>query len=245
MATNTQNAIIGTVGNLVFYTMNGKNYIRTKPRRRKKKRGEAPNPMTVIFGTVSRNASQMGKGMKGFFLFPFTLSTYNHLRSWMRNLYAAHGAAPEWELKAEPNSSSQLNTETSLWNLLQTNIGVSDEGDGNIMVNIPALNPMQHIKAPHDTTKVNMKLVVAHSAFTADKGPSYEKMEEYSFDYVNSELPSRQIRIDAKFPGFGTSGHIAIVVLALEFETNEMGRARKNSETRWLPAAVVAMGRLK
>ena len=43
----------------------------------------------------------------------------------------------------------------------------------------------------------------------------------------------------------GTLGHIAIVVIALEFETLAGGKRVYNIEERWLPAGVIAMGRLQ
>lgn len=245
MARNTTDAISGAVGNLVFYTMKGKNYIRTKPRKRKKKKGQAPDPRTTVFGIVSRYGTRMVKAMSRSFLFPFTLETYNQSRGWMRNQYAANGALEIWELEARRNMTCQLNTEADLRDFIETAITVTDAGKGLINIQIPPMNPAHDLQVPPGTKKVNMKWVAINSPFADVAQHRNQCMEQFAFDYNNSTLPAKTITLDTRMENAASANHIAIVVMALEFETAVTGTAIYNKETRYLPAAIVAMGRLK
>ena len=231
--------ISGVVGKGVFYIMNGKNYLRTRPRKRKKKRGQAPDPITTIFGIVSRNGSMMINALKGELLFPFGLSTYNNARGWMRNQYTANHAQTIWDPGARPNDTCQLNPAADLRDILFTPITVADKGKGKISVSIPAMDPSKQMKKlPSTTAAVNMKLVVLHSAFEGVYPYMYK--EEYSFKYDQKPHPAKELLIETNAP----AGNIAIVVLALELV--DAGKtASLNTAKQWLPAAVIAMGRLK
>ena len=88
MARITEEGIRGLVGNVIFYTRDGKNYLRSKPKKKVKKKNKDANSLTSVFGTVSKFGSGMIKIMKDSFLFRLRLQSYNNARGWMRNLYA-------------------------------------------------------------------------------------------------------------------------------------------------------------
>lgn len=236
MARFKDNNLSGTIGNVVFYTVNGKNFARAKPGKRKKKRGQAPDPNTSIFGRVSANGSRMLRILSPQLLFPFTLSSYNNTRGWMRNQYAANHKLPVWDISAKPNDMCQLNAAADLRDILFTSILTSDKGGGKLLVSIPAMNPLKDMKKlPIQVTMVNMKLAVLYSPFE-DGSVAQLAMEQYSFVYANTQLPAKEIIIDTKAP----AGNIAIVVLAIEPVI-----AGKSFPAAWLPAAIIGMGRLK
>ena len=83
MARVTPEGIRGVVGPVVFYVVDGIGYVKAKPGKRKRKRGQPQDPLNTIFGTVSKYGSKMIKLMKTSFLFPFKRGTYNSLRGWM------------------------------------------------------------------------------------------------------------------------------------------------------------------
>ena len=231
--------ISGLVGNGVFYIMNGKNYIRSKPRKRVKKRGQPPNPITTVFGIVSKNGSMMIRILKTELAFHCGLSTYNNARGWMRNQYAANYNEPGWDLSARHYDMCQLNPDADLRDILFTSIMVTDKGKGKIIVSIPAMDPSKEMKTlPSATASVNIKLVVLHSAFQGTY--PYSNKEEYSFKYNKEAHPAREIIIKTDAP----AGNIAIVALALEL-VNKDATSSRNTNKEWLPAAIIGMGRLK
>jgi hypothetical protein len=241
MARITDQGIKGAVGNVIFYTMNGKSYMRAKPGPRKKKRGQKQNPLNSIFGTVSKYGSSMIKRMRESFLFPFNRETYNKVRGWMRNLYAVHKDDETWELSVKTSGMCRLNAEVDLRDLFNTDITISDSGNGKITITIPAMTPKTDIKAPSRTMKVNIKLIAVTSPFRNGAGTYNLCTEQYSFIYNNDPVPAITYQLHTN----AGTGDIALIAMALEYETTDTGTGYYNRELRWLPAAVIAMGRLK
>ena len=236
MARFEDNNFSGSLGNVVFYKRDGKNYARMKPGKRKKKRGQAPDRNTSIFGMVSANGSRMLKLLNRQLLFPFSLASYNNGRGWMRNHYAANIDLPQWDITAKPNDMCQLNAAADLRDILFAVINIQDNGNGKIQVTIPSMNPGRDMKKlPARTTSVNMKLAVIYAAFK-DNSPVYINLEQYSFDYENTQLPVKEILIDTTAP----AGNLAIIVVAIEPVI-----AGKSITAEWLPAAIIGMGRFK
>lgn len=243
MAVRTALGYSGLVGTVVLYEMNGKQYMRARPRGSKKKRNKKVIEMTNIFGTVSRYGSAIVGAMKDELLFPFNNTTYNTQRGWMRNQYAAHKDDAVWEIKAKHNMMSQLNPGSDLRDFMEAGITVTDEGGGMVSMEFPSLNPVQDMKAPLRTRKVNVKMMLISSSFETAPIPLQLQMETYLFDYTDSIVPSKKISFNTKTAGRSATGNIAVAVVALEFETTESGKGRYDNDIKWLPAAIIAMGR--
>lgn len=247
MARTTKSGLIsGVVGKLAFYEMNGNQYARLRPVRKKKKRNEPPNELTTVFGTVSKYGSAMLSQLSDHLLFPFTLLTYNRQRTWLRSQYVTHKNDAVWELKAKHSLMSQINLETDLRDFWENTLTVSDDGGGTVSIIVPPIHPKRDLITPAGTRRINFKLFVLTSPF-ADGTDRYTfNMDQYSFDHSDDIVPLQKFTMDTK-KNFGrpTSGNIAIVVMALEFETKATGSGIYNKDLKWLPAAIIAMGRLK
>ncbi len=230
-----ENNISGAVGPVVFYIVNGKMYARIKPGKRKKKPTPAMLKRNTIFGEVTGPSSRMLRLIKRYVLFPVGFADYNRLRGWMYVLYAANYDKPEWDI-ATDNNMCQLNPLTDLRHFFKPNITVSSKGSKGISVNFASFNPINELRAPLRAKKVNIKIFAASSP-PGLAPPSITK-EIYSFDYADGALPEKEFVLDTG----GKNGDMAIVAVAIEFE-----RAVKDDkpDPRWLPAAVIAMGRLK
>jgi hypothetical protein len=236
MAIFKDNNLSGSVGNLVFYNCDGQNRVRSKSGKRNKKRGQPADPNTTIFGIVSANGTPMLNLLSQYLLFPFTLSSYNDGRGWMRNHYAANNDLPQWDISARPNDMCQLNAASDLRDMLFISIAVTDNGAGKLLVSIPAMNPVRDMKKlPAQTASVNIKLAALHSGFDG-KSAVHQSIEQYSLPYENTGLPAKEIIIDTKAP----AGNLAIVAMAIEPFAEG-----KPLAAEWLPAAIIAMGRLK
>lgn len=241
MARVTENGISGMVGNLIFYSVNGKNYVRTRPKARKKKRGEKANPLNTIFGTVSRHGSRMLKMVREEFGFPIKRDVYNLSRGWMRNLYALHKDDATWPFSVRTSGMCQLNPGTDLRDYFKADITVSDSGKGKITVSFPEINPKNDIKAPIRTMKVNIKLIAVVSDFETGVHPCRACTEQYSFILDNSPVPAKSFVLQTK----AGAGDIGLVMVAMQYETSDVPAGTFNKELRWMPAAIVAMGRLR
>jgi hypothetical protein len=243
MARLTDQGISGLVGNMVFYIVDGKKYVRARPRvsSKNKKKKKDPDSLNGIFGTVSRYGSGMVKEMKNSFLFKLKLSAYNNARGWMRNLYAEHKDEVTWELSVKSSGMCQLNPEVDLRDFLRTDITVTDNGNGKILIIFPEICPKKDIKAPLRTMKVNIKLLVVSSPFRNDLR-SYSFCKEHcSFIYNNDPVPAKTFELQAN----AGTGDVAIVAMAVEYEITDTGGGIYNKDIHWLPAAIIAMGKLK
>ncbi len=236
MARMENNNLSGAVGSLIFYTRDGKNYVRSKPGKRKKKRGQPASSNNTVFGRVSGNCSRMLKQLQPALLFKFGLYSYNNARGWMRNQYAANQQQPDWEISTRPNDMCQLNAAADLRDMLFVSVTVKDTGGGILQVSIPAMNPFRDMKKmPAGTVSVNLKLAVLYSAFEEDS-PAFIAIEQYLFDYKNTLLPAKEISVKSKAP----AGNLAFIVLAIEPVA-----PNTRFEQEWLPAAIIGMGRIK
>jgi len=243
---NESGLMTGTIGKTVFYEMYGNQYARVKPGRRKKKRNQPRNEITTIFGEVSKYGTLMMNELKAHLLFPFTLFVYNRQRAWIRNIYAAHKKDPSWELKSKHNMTSQINLDCDLRDIWEDTVTVVDEGNGVVSITIPPIDQTRDMKTPIDTQRINCKIFVLSSPFDLAKYPYTIAKEQFSFDHSGGIVASQKFIMDTtKFLGQSTSGDIAIVAIAFEFETKVDGKVSVNADKRWLPAAIVAMGRLK
>ncbi|MBS1741462.1 MAG: hypothetical protein JST81_00390 [Bacteroidetes bacterium] len=241
MARVTEKGFSGAIGNYVFYTMNGKNYVRSKPGKRNKKQGAKVNPLNTVFGTISKYGSKMIMQMKDRFLFRFGRETYNNFRGWMRNLYAVHKDDAVWELSVKNSGMCRLNAAVDLRDLINTDITIEDCGNGKLKITLAEMIPRINIKAPLRTIKVNIKLVVVTSPFKDDVHQYNLCTEQYSFDYNNDPLPATSLEFNTS----GGTGDIAVLAMALEYQTSDTGNGFMNKDLKWLPAAAIAMGRLK
>lgn len=238
MARITADGIQGLIGNTVFYTVRGKAYARSKARVKAKKKNQPVNPLNTIFGTVSKHGSSMVKTMSTSFLFPFNRDVYNQARGWMRNLYAEHVNEETWELSARHSGMCQLNAEIDIRNFLKADITVIDSGNGLINVMLPALNPKKSFKAPLRTTKVNVKAISLTSPFKGVEKDCKMTSHQLTFNYANEEYGERTLQLETN----GNTGDVAVLAIAFEYEIGETGYLR---DIRWLPAAMIAMGKLK
>ena len=165
MARNTENGISGTIGPVIHYNWNDKNFIRSKPAKRKKKYGQLENPLNTVFGDVSRYGTPMIKLAKPFFQFSFNQSAYSISRGWMRNIYAKHKDAADWPLLSNMITACQLNPAVDLRNFITKDIIISDEGSGIVNVTIPSIDPFNDLHAPPGTVSVTIRMVLLTNDF--------------------------------------------------------------------------------
>lgn len=243
MARVTEQGISGLIGSVVFYSVNGKTFVKSKPHPRTKRRNAPVNPLNSLFGLVSSCGSKMISRISSSFLFSFNRATYNRLRGWMRNQYATHQENEAWEISTIGSGMCQVNEGIDLRDFLKKDISVEDAGGGKIIISVPELNPVKNIQAPQQTKEVNLKMLVVTSAFR-DNTSSPEKLSklQYNFSYTNTMQSAKNFELLAT----GSAGDMALIVVALEFnKTAGVENTHYVLDPQWLPAAIIAMGRLK
>lgn len=230
-----ENHLSGAIGTVVYYVLNGKPYVRSKPRSRKKPPTAIMKVRNGLFSDVAGPSSRMLKYMKKEFLFRVGFADYNRLRGWMYVLYSINHAREEWPVVVD-NNMCQLNPAAELRQFFKADITMSDDRSEGISVSFPSFDPQSVIRAPLGAKKVTIKVITASSP--TDTAPVRYAKESFSFDLTDTIVPAREILLKTE----GDKGDLVIVVLAIEF-----GKSGREiiTDPRWLPAAVIAMGRIK
>lgn len=238
MARLTGDNLNGIIDNLVFYTMGGVNYVRKRPGKRTKKKGEISIMQINRFSIISKYGSSLLTLLKRNFLFAPGLAVYNRFRGWLNPVFAARFDQLVWDI-ATDMGSCQLNSVVNLQDILRTNISVSDTPGNSLKIGIPAMNPVKHLNAPPYPSKVNFNFYAASSAFGSNTGVDRVSGKTYSIDYKDQEMPAQDIMLDLQ----AAPGDIVVVVLSINFES--LAKDRMQLLPEWLPAAVIAIGRKK
>ncbi|KAI9432309.1 hypothetical protein F5148DRAFT_1295782 [Russula earlei] len=208
--------LIGAVGPVVFYTVKGKTFARSKRKRAKKRGGKFVSKTNNDFTLVSSSATPMINRLKEGITMPFTLQTYNDLRGWILRQYKQYGFNPEWPLVAKGNMCQ-----------------VNDMSSGQINVSIPAFNPVQNIKVPPYTIQVKIKVMAVATPFTGEIRYSSLTMNQYDFAYSDTTVPAKDFVLHTG----AKTNDVAIIVIAVEYAL--VSATIYSKELINLPAAII------
>lgn len=241
MATVTKAGLNGAIGPLVFYTMNGKSYARSKPKAQSKALKKKLQPQRHFFGRVSSLSSRVAGAIRTELNCPFGLRGYNALRGWMFAQYKENGNESGPLPQSVSGGLCELNPEASLHEFLKAGISVADRGKGNLSVSIDSFNPAKDFKAPAGAGFINLKLICARST-QEPGGSSYFALTlaQRAIPIINANLPV----IEMELATHGSKGNLVCLVLAIEFRSgNEYSNGVINIPS-FLPAAGIALGKL-
>lgn len=240
MARITKKGITGAIGSLVFYSVNGKNYVMSKRKKeqQKRRRGKTIDPRNEQFGIVSTYGSRMLGLLREHFMFHTGRDTYNRFRGWLKQAYTARWSDPVWEISNDSGTCT-LSGESDLRDHLRLPVSVLDMGGSAIKVSIPTINPARHLRMPAHSTLVRIKALGVSSAFRPRPIGYAIEAQEYSFDPNQDTIPAHEFYL----PLQAEPGDIAVVALALEFKL--AGSDLYITDPKWLPAGIVAVGRLR
>jgi len=237
MAHVTSEGLNGIVGNIIFYIRDGKQYARSMPAAQSNKRNKIPNARTNAFGIVSKYGSNLLVILSKSCLFPFSLSTYNTARGWMRNQYVANLNAA-WPLSAKGSSMCQLNTGIDLRNFLTVDLSVKDLGAGQVEVTMGEMNPRRNIKAPSQTSEVKIKILTVSSAFEPKQSVAGKSAtNEFIISYTDKVVPEKSLVLNTR----AKINDMMLVAIAIEYNVNGLWV----TNLQYLPAAIIAMGRME
>jgi hypothetical protein len=235
----------GKAGNLVFYTMNGKKIMRSKPSKHKTRPDGAPLPFRVQFGRISRIATLAIKESKRYFSFHFGTHPFNKARGWMKNEYKRHPLLLPLSDAVRLNSQFQLNPSADLRDLFRVSPAVSHSftdkkglvsASSSVQVSFPAFDPVEMIGAPANTARLQLKIVVL--TFTLDNNRSDLRAVSEASAWINY-VPG-VISLEPLELGMAASGKNAMLMIGVEYEVD----GKLVTDQNWLPAGAVAMGTL-
>lgn len=238
MATVTNNGLTGRVGNLVFYSMNGKQYARSRPvftKSRLKKLSRSSQ--ALAFGQVSKAISLLLGQMKTVHGAIFTRNSYASARSWAGRFNAAMGALPEWPLESRFSNGCQLNERIDLRDCFSAGLWINDAGNGDIRIKIGSMDPILHTRVPAGCKRLLIRFFCMAPLFDT-KNRMLVKLAEREIVYQPGSLPPWEITIHTG----AATGDVALVAMSVSFLMRSEWAGIGNAPDT--PAAIIAMGRL-
>ena len=234
---NLKGNIVGLVGTVISYEVNGKMYFRSRPDTyvRKSKILKAANK---VFGLVSTHSTNIAKCLSFLFLFKFNRDTYNSIRSWVYKNYKKNMEAAQWNI-AVPDIFCQLNPFADIKVLYDMKLGVEDMGEGKIQVKIPAMNPREDLVIPN-CHLINLKFIIVQNELDGYKRGLMPIVEQYQFkSHVPFDGHTLSIQCEHK------AGHLVIVAVAVEYIIAGIPSREVIKDTAFHPGGIIGIGMMK
>lgn len=234
MAKLTDKGLSGRVGPVIYYQMNGKQYVRAFPVYKKKRTSDARKPAAALFGICSRTTSWAAHALQTSLLFPFT--SLNTFRGWLYKYYKLYHGQSNWVLGQNFLPPCQLNPEADLRDFLFVPIDIRGVQDGRLHIHVPSFNPVKQVRNPMRAASACISVTVQGLSFGKEQ-ECYCTEEKITVDFSDNLCPSRDLFFEHAFMKPDT---VLMVSVALSFQQHN-GSFIKNTDC--LPAAVVGMGK--
>lgn len=237
-----QDGLSGLVGNLVFYTMNGKSYVRSRPEYSQRKRKQySKSAPAQIFGRISSCASALLNQLQTKLVFSLKRDAYNQFRSWMLRHYKANAGLAEWPISCLPNDQCQLQNACDLRDVFRVQVSAEDLGGGNLRLTIPAWNPVQQLSAPPHTRKLLIRIMAYDVSFGVRSRIVSSAIADITLPSIKEAQSASETLLQLK----GKKDDLLILSLSLAYETFSTNSGTQLADAAWMPAAVMGMGRRK
>lgn len=226
--------LVGTHANLVCYIMNGIPVMRSRPA--SVKRSETSKAAAQNFGLANKTEKAL-RTILAPVLPPVAdkkkmrLSFVTAINRWLHT-------KPLDTVLTTNNipfvTRFEFNGQSLLTERLRVPLAVSRTPDSKLLLQIPALNPVQSIAAPANSTSIivtiiaaacNIDTTVATGSFTT----------QLNIPYTNTSLPAQDIVLDI----ITAPRCLTVVAAALQYHTNKTGNENAVMNLRWLPVRIV------
>ena len=236
MARFENGKLSGTLNNIVFYNMNGKTYVKSKPGKRSRKKKATASPQVSLFKQASTYGSELLTELKPLIPFKFKLETYNKFRGWLMEVLPV-AAENEAGGKLSNIPFHNINTAVEFRDLLLVQPDIVIAPDGKVKISFPSFIPNTVIKAPAKTKQVKVSMITSTAAFS--DGSIGGKITDSNFMVDYGSVPTVEQVFELGVPG--RNGDLVFVILVLNFQQLPGTKA----DEIVLPAAVVAVGKVR
>lgn len=228
----------GAVGNIVFYTVDGKTYAKTKPGKRNKKRNATQSPQVSFFKTASTYGTALLMQLKPRLLFPFKRKTYNLFRGWLSDTLKEYSHNPVWEVSVAGTRLYNLNGQADLRDALQVIPAVTVTAGNAVKLSFPSFIPANQVKAPAGTAQVNIQVLAVAAPFSDNRTTCVIHTDVYTVPFNKTATSEKEFVLETG----GNTGDMLFIIIGLAYTA--ISPKINLQEAKWLPAAVVAAGRL-
>jgi hypothetical protein len=238
MARMKKGKISGSIANVIWYTSNGIDIMRSKPGRGRVKQTEATKKNSSNFGKAAKMVSKLFKG----------LAKELNFRMLPANRGKTIGEVSKWipeEAKLTTSafysfpSLVELNDLIALEKAVKIHTEVFLAEDHTITISFGAFTPRSAVKAPRETDDIEIKAVLVILSPNNDMDQEVLAYPvSLEFIYNNEEVAAQNITFPVQ-PVAGNNFLISLVVSYKGYNIPGMDRERK-----WLPAGVLGIGRI-
>ncbi len=230
----------GSIGPVTFYVMDGKNYVKGKNSKRGKKRNAKQSPQEDEFGKASSFGTPIINSLKPYLLFHFKRNTYNHFRGWWGNELVLHENDAVWELSVADTVLYNINRDADLRDQLLIMPEVLQMEDGKVKISFPSFVPVRKIKAPAKTQAVNIQVLAVSAPISDNRENLSINADQYAVNYNRQTVDAKEFELETG----NTTGNLLLIIIALVFSTAKTNTNSYVPDVKWLPAAIVAAGKI-
>lgn len=225
----------GRVGNLIFYNMYGKQYVRTVPDR--VKQTKATKASAGVFGLASTMGFVIRSQMASIIAQPkdnnMQTRLVTFLYQWLLNLkdHKDYSKAVQAKSLVGFQFIEQNHSVSDRWKI---GLNITIPASGQIEIKIPAFVPTEAIKAPTDTASVICR--IATSVSDVEQGFAIRHdSAELVFEYNDKPVASQTINFTIATP----KESLVLTGISMEYRIAKRGYQDTNKNKNYMPSEIV------
>ena len=226
MARQVGMEITGTIENIIFYKRQGKFLLRTVQRQ-----AEASKKAAKNFGQGATKAKLLRQLLLPFLPNPKDRDMQNRLTPAMRQLLVLLTEHKAIQPANNPLAGLSFTPDSNLKDCLLFPWTITQQSDGNIRMQLPALNPIDAIVAPPGSTRVELQAMAV--AFRMDDDQTFAGSHEIlMIPYIDEMQPERTVILGMQ----AETGSLVVVTVALSYWNGD----QRISKEGFMPVEIVA-----
>lgn len=229
----------GAIGNVVFYTMNGKTYARSMPTAPKKKKNTPEKPSVTAFKTASKYGAQLLRKLRPYVPFPLTLTHYNAYRSWLITSLRTHNSSTTTNTTTLHNVNKLISLR-DIW-LVPSCIELTEKAE--VHIHLPEIIPQKQIVAPPYTTQVQVTWITLAQTMTENTQQQQPQAATIQFAHSNQLVPAQTLVLPTD--AVPNDWWVVLQLVRFTYQLPNMREPAEQLQTQWLPVAFVAAGTYK
>jgi len=224
----------GKAGNLIYYKVNGKNYVRSFPE--KVRQSQATKARATLFGQASTLGAIIRNQLPGIMPFPkdkhMQTRLVTALYQWLVQMKNQNNAEP-----LQPDALKGFlfaEQRPSVFHRWRVNLDLSVDPAGEVKIVIPSFVPVKTIKAPPGTSSVVCR-IAACSGDVKELAQLGGDWTEFIFDYNDQSFDSKTVTFQLRMP----KGSLVITAISLKYRLARKNYWLNNTNKSYMPADII------
>ncbi len=223
----------GLMGPVVVYELNGKQVMRSRPRRHKK--SKASQESAKQFGQASRMSCSIRAYTPGGTI--MQPATHHRLTGAIRNWlqFAQSGAGVVSGFSTLENF--QFNEKASISEKWRATFSIDWTRKNKIVVNVPEFVPMHDIAAPRNIDTIRCTVLATSTTLTNSHTVTSMPYNQFDIKYNDKMVKAQSVEVPLAIK----SGALNIVIFAMKYLEKQGGELSEMTDEKWLPTGIIGM----